>query len=199
MTIGVRPGLMFDVGLAAIQEVALDILRLLPVAAFLLVSSAPGQALAFVDQVELSHQPLVFVRDDSLQDKAIVGIEAFPQTRTAGGLLASPSSRIPAASGVLVEGMAIRVMATAYSSTSDQTDGDPYTTASGTRVHPGSLAANFLPFGSQVRIGNEIFTVEDRMNARYNGKYIVDVWKSTRGEAKQFGVRVIELEIVSLP
>jgi 3D (Asp-Asp-Asp) domain-containing protein len=90
-------------------------------------------------------------------------------------------------------------MATAYSSTVDQTDGDPFTTASGTHVHPGTLATNFLPFGTKVRIGSTIYTVEDRMNSRYNGRYIVDLWFSTRAEARQFGVRVVEMEIVALP
>ncbi|MEX1997709.1 MAG: 3D domain-containing protein [Candidatus Andersenbacteria bacterium] len=183
----------------AFLDVGHDILQLLPVAAFLFISSIPAESLAFVDQIELSHQPLVFVRDPSLADTAIVGIEAFPRHTRAGPLLRSPASRIPSAPRQLASGMAVRVMATAYSSTVDQTDGNPWATASGTTVHRGTLAANFLPFGSQVRIGNQLYTVEDRLNARYNGKYIVDLWLPSRAEAIQYGVRVVEMEIISLP
>jgi len=171
----------------------------MPVAAFIFISLVPAESLAFVDQIEMSHQPLIFTRDSTLASTAIVGIEAFPNYRTAGGILNSGASSIPDASANIAAGMAMRVLATAYSSTVDQTDNDPYTTASGTRVHPGTLAANFLPFGSKVRIGNQIYNVEDRLNARYNGKYIIDLWFPSRDAALQFGVRVVEMEIVSLP
>jgi len=172
---------------------------LLPAIAFIFVNLIPGQVLAFADQAELAHQPLTFIRDPSLAGHAIVGIEAFPGYTTAGSLLNSPASKIPAATANLTPGLAIRVMATAYSSTVDQTDGDPFTTASGTRVHQGTLAANFLAFGTRVRIGNTIYTVEDRMNSRYNGLYIVDLWFPDRADAIQYGVRVVPMEIVSLP
>ena len=159
----------------------------------------PSESLAFSEFVEISHQPFKFARDPSLVDRAIVGIEAFPSARTAGGLLRSRSILLPDVLMPAVEGMALRVMSTAYSSTVDQTDGDPFTTASGTRVHPGTLAANFLPFGTTVRIGNQLYNVEDRLNARYNGKYIIDVWQPTRQAARQYGVKIVEMEIVSLP
>ena len=58
----------------------------------------------------------------------------------------------------------VRLTVTAYSSTVDQSDTDPFTTASGTQVHDGTLAANFLPIGTRVRLpdqfGNKIFVVE---------------------------------------
>ncbi|MBI2674482.1 MAG: 3D domain-containing protein, partial [Candidatus Yanofskybacteria bacterium] len=60
------------------------------------------------------------------------------------------------------------VMASAYSSTPDQTDDTPFITAWGTQVRDGIIAANFLPFGTLVKMpdlyGDKIFTVEDRMN-----------------------------------
>lgn len=184
---------------ATTRQVVHDILELLPVAAFIFISATPGQSLAFVEDVELAHQPLEFARDPSLAGSAIVGIEAFPGHHTAGALLHSRASRIPDAALNLQPGMAVRVMSAAYSSTIDQTDGNPFGTASGTTVHPGTLAANFLPFGTVVRIGNQLYTVEDRLNARYNGKYIVDVWQESRQAALAYGVRVVEMEIVSIP
>src|SRR3989344_1966573 len=63
------------------------------------------------------------------------------------------------------------VAASAYSSTPDQTDDSPFITAWNTRVRDGIIAANFLPFGTKIKIpdayGDKIFIVEDRMNRRY--------------------------------
>lgn len=91
----------------------------------------------------------------------------------------------------------IYVIVTAYSSTPDQTDNSPFITANGTWVHDGTLAANFLPFGTKVRLpdysGDKIYTVEDRMNQRY--WYRADIWMSTREAAKQFGVKRLRMEI----
>lgn len=93
---------------------------------------------------------------------------------------------------------------TGYSSTFDQTDGDPYITASNQNVRWGTVATNFpereeaLPFGTKIRIpelfGDEIFTVEDRMNRRFNNR--LDVWFPSRSQASQFGIhRDIAVEI----
>lgn len=91
----------------------------------------------------------------------------------------------------------ILVTVTAYSSTLDQTDDSPFVTASGTWVHDGTLAANFLPFGTKVRLpdhfGNKIFVIEDRMNPRFGRR--ADVWVETREAAKQFGIRRLKMEI----
>lgn len=90
----------------------------------------------------------------------------------------------------------IFVTATAYSSTVDQTDSTPFITANGSHVHDGTLAANFLPFGTKVRFPslykNKIFIVEDRMKSSHK----VDLWFSTREEAKFFGVKRVEMEIL---
>ena len=90
----------------------------------------------------------------------------------------------------------MRVLATAYSSTVDQCDSSPFITANGTHVHDGTLAANFLKFGTKVKFpalyGDKIFIVEDRM--RSNTK--VDLWFPTRQEAINFGARVIEMEVL---
>lgn len=91
----------------------------------------------------------------------------------------------------------ITVDITAYSSTPDQTFGDPFITANGTRVKEGIVAANFLPFGTKIKIpslyGDKVFSVEDRMNQRYY--YRLDIWMETREEAKIFGIKHVEVEI----
>lgn len=93
----------------------------------------------------------------------------------------------------------IRLTVTAYSSTVDQTDGDPFTTASGAKVADGIIAHNYLPFGTKVRFpdvyGNKIFVVQDRLNARY-GYYIADMWMPSRSEAIQWGAHIIRMEIL---
>ena len=90
----------------------------------------------------------------------------------------------------------MRVLATAYSSTVDQCDSTPFITANGTHVHDGTLAANFLKFGTTVKFptlyGDKIFIVEDRMKSNYK----VDLWFPTRQEAKNFGAKWIEMEIL---
>lgn len=91
------------------------------------------------------------------------------------------------------------VTVTAYSSTVDQTDSDPFTTASGEKVRPGIVAWNGVPFGTKLRLpdgfGDRIFVVQDRLNPRASG-YVVDVWMPTREEALQWGVRVVKAEIL---
>jgi 3D (Asp-Asp-Asp) domain-containing protein len=91
------------------------------------------------------------------------------------------------------------IVMTAYSSTRDQTDGDPFTTASGAKVRDGIIAMNGVPFGTKIRIpqkfGSKVFVVQDRMHARY-GSYHGDIWMKTRNAAKQWGVRRVKVEIL---
>jgi 3D (Asp-Asp-Asp) domain-containing protein len=93
-----------------------------------------------------------------------------------------------------------RVIVTAYSSTPDQTDSTPFTTASGTEVREGVVAANWLPIGAYVRLpeiyGERILVVEDRMHPKNGHK--LDVWMPTREAAKQFGVKRLLVEILPL-
>ncbi len=91
------------------------------------------------------------------------------------------------------------IVASAYSSTPDQTDDTPFITAWNTRVRDGIIAANFLPFGTQIKIpelyGDKIFVVEDRMNKRYWHR--IDIWFPERQMAKEFGIKKIKIEVVS--
>jgi 3D (Asp-Asp-Asp) domain-containing protein len=95
------------------------------------------------------------------------------------------------------------VIVTAYSSTVDQTDSSPCITANGFNVcehnRENVVAANFLPFGTRVRLpdiyGAKVFTVQDRMHPRYASR--VDIWMKTRIKARKFGVRRSKIEILS--
>ena len=94
---------------------------------------------------------------------------------------------------------AVEVVMTAYTSTPDQTDDTPFIAASGKRVYDGMIAANWLPFGTKIKIpelyGNKIFTVDDRMNSRY-GYGRMDIWlDTTKAEARKFGVKRLVVEI----
>lgn len=92
-----------------------------------------------------------------------------------------------------------KIIATAYSSTPDQTDSSPFLTAEGSFVREGVVACNFLRFGTKVRLpevyGDKILVVEDRMAIYNNHK--VDVWMESRNEALQFGVKKLTLEILN--
>ena len=91
------------------------------------------------------------------------------------------------------------VTVTAYSSTVDQCDASPFITASGTHVRDGVIATNLLAFGTKVMFpgmyGDKVFTVEDRMSPKFSNR--ADIWFSTREQAKQFGVRKLEMVVVS--
>lgn len=90
------------------------------------------------------------------------------------------------------------VLVTAYSSSPDETDDTPFITASGNSVGYGVVAANFLPFGTRIKLpkifGEQIFIVEDRLHSRYNDR--VDVWLPTKWDAFRFGQKLSEIEIL---
>jgi len=91
---------------------------------------------------------------------------------------------------------------TAYNSDSSQTDSTPCLTATDFNLcqHDveDSIAANFLDFGTKVRIpeifGDRVFVVRDRMSVRYPNR--VDVWLKDRKQAVSFGVQVAKIEVV---
>ena len=79
---------------------------------------------------------------------------------------------------------------TAYSSSPDETWGDPFITASGREVHDGLVACpRKFPFGTRFRIGSRIYTCWDRLHTRFDHRF--DIWKSSKQEALRFGKRVI--------
>ncbi len=90
------------------------------------------------------------------------------------------------------------VRLTAYSSTPEETDSTPFTTATGNTVRDGIIAANFLPFGTKVRIpsiyGNKVFVVDDRMHPRMVN--VVDIWMPSKQAALQFGFANAYIEVL---
>lgn len=100
------------------------------------------------------------------------------------------------------------VVATAYSSEAAQTDNTPCLPAMGSfdlcknfadNGVEDTIAANFLPLGTKVRFpemfGDRIFTVRDRMNAKYNGQSRIDFWMNEKDDAIHFGVKRMKMEI----
>jgi len=65
-------------------------------------------------------------------------------------------------------------------------------------VHDGVIAANWLKFGTRVRIpdvfGNKVFIVDDRMNPRYDSR--MDIWMPSREQALDFGIRRLTIEVL---
>lgn len=101
--------------------------------------------------------------------------------------------------GVKRPNKVVPTVLTAYSSTPDQTDDDPFVAASGKRVYDGMVAANWLPMGTKIKIpalyGEKIFTVDDRMNARY-GYGRMDIWMDApRVQVNKFGVKRAAVEV----
>ena len=91
---------------------------------------------------------------------------------------------------------------TAYNSEPGQTDDSPCITANNFNVCDhgieDTIAANFLTFGTKVRIpelfGDRVFVVRDRMNRRYPNR--VDVWLLEKQDAKNFGVQRTMIEVL---
>jgi 3D (Asp-Asp-Asp) domain-containing protein len=91
------------------------------------------------------------------------------------------------------------VWITAYASVPQETSDHPFITASGERVRDGIVAANFLPFGTEIEIpslfGDKVFTVEDRMNRKFSGR--VDIWMPSVNDAIDFGIRHAQVVILN--
>jgi 3D (Asp-Asp-Asp) domain-containing protein len=91
---------------------------------------------------------------------------------------------------------------TAYNSETGQCDDSPCITANGFNVCEhgieDTIAANFLKFGTKVRIpelfGDRVFIVRDRMNTRFSDR--IDIWMIDKQDARQFGVRFAKIEIL---
>lgn len=157
--------------------------RLTVTAAFLAFTVFPQQALAFEYEQGLLRQHLEFLREEELGRPQVAGASETAERQT---VIPQP-------------GQIFTVTASAYSSTAAETDSDPFITASGSITHLGTLAANWLPLGTVVRLGGQAYTVEDRMHSRFDGQGRVDIWMNSSEMAQQFGVRTLALEIVHLP
>ncbi|MEA3449800.1 MAG: hypothetical protein U9Q85_02375 [Patescibacteria group bacterium] len=91
---------------------------------------------------------------------------------------------------------------TAYNSEIGQCDSTPCITANNFNVCEhgieDTVAANWLPFGTKVRMpelfGERIFYVRDRMNKKYSNR--MDIWMLEKQNAKQFGIKVVLIEVL---
>jgi len=92
-----------------------------------------------------------------------------------------------------------QVWVTAYSSTPEETDDTPFITATGSQVRDGIAAANFLPFGTKIKIPeifeDKVFVIEDRMHERK--KNYVDIWMPTKEDALRQGINYTEIVVVN--
>lgn len=94
------------------------------------------------------------------------------------------------------------VVVTAYNSEPGQTDDSPCITANNFNVCAhgveDTVAANFLPFGTKIKIpalfGDKVFVVRDRMNRRFSHR--VDVWMTEKLNALRFGVKLAKIEVL---
>ena len=86
---------------------------------------------------------------------------------------------------------------TAYSSSPDETWGDPFITASGRRVFAGLVACpRALSFGTQVSIGNRTYQCYDRLHRKYDDRF--DIWMPTKAAALAFGLQRLEVEVLDV-
>lgn len=90
------------------------------------------------------------------------------------------------------------VTSTGYNSLQEQTDASPFIAADGTHVFDGMVAANFLKFGTKIKIpdyyGDKVFTVHDRMAKRFSNR--VDVWFAEKPDALRWGRRTVRIQIL---
>jgi len=95
----------------------------------------------------------------------------------------------------------IQAHVTAYSSSPDETSGDPCIAASGYNLclhgRENVVAANFLPFGTKVKFPeldpDKFYTVVDRMHERFGSR--LDIWMTSKEKAKDFGIQYLTVEI----
>lgn len=146
-------------------------------------------SLALVWELSFPHQVLAATRPVNPRRQALVA-----------SVTSKPSVRLPAAPDrPVVVKKTVRVVVTAYSSTVAETDRDPFTTASGSKVRDGVVAMNGIAFGTKIRLpdyfGDKIFTVEDRMHPRHGTRYL-DIWMPLKEQAKAWGVKRTTIEIL---
>lgn len=87
---------------------------------------------------------------------------------------------------------------TAYSSSLDETSGDPWITASGERVREGIVACSRkYPFGTRLVIEGDVYECLDRLAPRYDTR--VDIWMPSKDAALTYGAREMWVEVLTDP
>lgn len=164
--------------------------------AVLLIALVAFAAQAIMPQAALAADSAVNAADSGVKYLALADMS------TINFLAQRVLSSVKAADPDLKVVKTMTVTATAYTSAVNETDDTPCITANGYDLCEANeenvIAANFLKFGTKVRIpdvfGDQIFTVQDRMNARYTTR--IDVWTTTKAKAFAFGKRTVEIEVV---
>jgi len=125
-------------------------------------------------------------------------IKATTTPATTTPTITSPATTTPATKIIKTSTHVI----TAYNSEVGQTDDTPCITANGYDLCKDfvedTIAANFLKFGTKVRIpelfGDRVFTVRDRMNKKHPNR--IDVWMNDRHDAISFGIKTAKIEVI---
>jgi len=133
------------------------------------------------------------------QEKVVLAINEVDQEITAD--IMEFNGKLPESEGADID-FSRNVTLTAYNSEAGQTDNSPCTTANGFNVCENgvedTVAANFLPFGTKIKIpalfGDRVFVVRDRMNKRFSNR--VDVWMLEKPDAIKFGVKTARIEVL---
>jgi len=155
--------------------------------------------LVFVFEIFLF--PMPTLASEAMEDSEVVQIlsELAPQA------ISEPQpvilNHLPENNAWEVKSTALKVI-TAYNSEAGQCDDSPCITANGFNVCEhgveDTIAANFLKFGTKVRIpelfGDRVFVVRDRMNTRFSNR--VDIWMVEKQDAREFGVKLAKIEIL---
>lgn len=95
-----------------------------------------------------------------------------------------------------------KVSMSAYTASVDETDSTPCHTANGDNIcdpNKGLTAAmNGVPFGTKIHVPelNMTFTINDRMNRRYDSNYM-DIHVPTKADAFKFGRQNLEIVILN--
>ena len=85
---------------------------------------------------------------------------------------------------------------TGYSSSEDETDGAPYTMASGLIVYDGAIACpEKYKFKTKVIINDKEYECLDRMSERFRQEERFDIWFETKQEALLFGTQELQVTI----
>ena len=95
----------------------------------------------------------------------------------------------------LKEPYAILSRVSSYTESEDETDFDPHITASGTSTRLGIAANNCLPFGTKVKIEDQEYQIEDRMNKRYGCDFF-DVVMPDKETAFEWGIKEVEVVVL---
>lgn len=89
----------------------------------------------------------------------------------------------------------VHATVTAYSSSPDETWGDPFITASGRRVFDGLVACpRSLPFGTFVKIRRALYQCFDRLHLKYDDRF--DIWMPTKADAILFGKQHLVIQVI---